>query len=79
MIGKRERQFADKMKEKPPDFGDTEGNHDREIRRYVSLSSVGCFWLWGLERLLRLFLSTFSSPLARKTAKKARANIESVT
>src|SRR5258708_31274585 len=79
MVGKRERLFAYEAKEKPPGFGNTEGNHDREIRRHMGLNRVGCFWLWGLEGLLRLFLRTSSSPLARKAAKKAIASIERVT
>src|SRR6266487_1599378 len=78
VVSKRERRVADETKEKSPDFSNAEGNHDREIRRRLSLSGIGCFWLRRLEHLLRLFLSTSSSPLACNAAKKAMASIERV-
>jgi hypothetical protein len=35
VVGKRERLFGYEKKEKPPDFGNREGNHDWEIRRQM--------------------------------------------
>jgi hypothetical protein len=45
-----------KIEEKPPDFGNAQGNHNGEIRRLMSLNRIGCCWLWHLRHLLRLFL-----------------------
>jgi hypothetical protein len=41
MVGKREKRFANEVKEKSPDFGNREGNHHRKIRRQVGLNKVG--------------------------------------
>lgn len=59
VVGKGARRFADKTKEKPPNFGNAEGNHYREIRRHMGLNKIGCFKLRRLERLLRLFFVHF--------------------
>src|SRR5690348_6550380 len=40
IVSKRERRFADKVKEKSPDFSNTEGNHYWKIRRCLGLSGI---------------------------------------
>ena len=75
MVDKREKRFVNKMKEQPPKFGNTEGNQHQKIRRRINLDRRAGFWLQGL---FGVFLSAYSFSLARKAAKKARANIEKV-